>query len=91
MAINQELLSQGEASADDWGPAGKYGNDEAFVSAGKEDEKLAERLGLDPISIRCPKAHRLVPSSGEPSTTTADCPSNCQTDSAPSSATDTAR
>lgn len=54
MSINQELLSQIEASADDWGPSGKYGNDEAFVRAGKE-EKLDERLGLEPISIRFPK------------------------------------
>jgi predicted DNA binding CopG/RHH family protein len=55
MAINQELLNQIEASADDWGPSGKYGNDEKFVSAGVEDDKLDERLGLDPISIRFPK------------------------------------
>jgi len=55
MAINQELLSQIEASADDWGPKGKYGNDEESVRAGKEDGKLDERLGLDPISIRFPK------------------------------------
>ena len=55
MAINQELLSQIEASADDWGPSGKYGNDEKFVRAGKEDQKLDDRLGLDPISIRFPK------------------------------------
>ena len=43
MAINQELLSQIEASADDWGRAGKYCNDENFVRPGKEDEKLNER------------------------------------------------
>lgn len=55
MAINQELLSQIEASADDWGPNGKYGNDEAFVKPGKEDDKSDERLGLEPISIRFPK------------------------------------
>ena len=55
MAINQELLSQIEASADDWGPAGKYGNAEEFVRPGKEDDKLSERLGLEPISIRFPK------------------------------------
>lgn len=55
MAINHELLSQIEASADDWGPSGKYGNDEKFVRAGKEDEKLGDRLGLEPISIRFPK------------------------------------
>lgn len=55
MAINQDLLSQIEASADDWGPAGKFGNDEAHVRAGKEDGKLDERLGLEPISIRFPK------------------------------------
>jgi hypothetical protein len=56
VAINQQLLSQIEASADDWGPTGKYGNDERFVRAGKEDEGLADRLGLIPISIRFPKA-----------------------------------
>lgn len=55
MAINQELLSQIEASADDWGPKGKYGNDEASVRAGKEDGNLDEKLGLEPISIRFPK------------------------------------
>ncbi len=55
MAINQELLSQIEASADDWGPAGKLGNDENSVAFGKEDSKLDERLGLEPISIRFPK------------------------------------
>ena len=55
MAINQELLSQIEASADDWGPKGKYGNDEKFVKAGSEDEKLGDRLELEPISIRFPK------------------------------------
>lgn len=52
MAINQDLLNQIEASVDDWGPAGTLGNDENFVSSGKEDGKLKERLGLDPISIR---------------------------------------
>ena len=55
MAINQELLNQIEESADDWGPNGKYGNDAKFVKAGHEDEKLGDRLGLDPISIRFPK------------------------------------
>lgn len=55
MAINQELLSQIEASADDWGPTGKFGNDENSVRPGKEDAKLDERLGLEPISIRLPK------------------------------------
>lgn len=55
MAINQELLSQIEASADDWGPAGKFGNDESSVAFGKESIKLDERLGLEPISIRFPK------------------------------------
>ena len=55
MAINQELLSQIEASADEWGPSGKYGNDEKFVTPGKADSKLDEKLGLDPISIRFPK------------------------------------
>lgn len=55
MAINQELLSQIEASADDWGPTGKFGNDEKFVAPGQEDGKLDERLGLEPISIRFPK------------------------------------
>ena len=55
MAVNQELLSQIEASADEWGPSGKYGNDEKFVTAGKADSKLDEKLGLDPISIRFPK------------------------------------
>lgn len=55
MAINQELLSQIEASADDWGPNGKFGNDEKFVTPGKEDDTLVERLGLEPISIRFPK------------------------------------
>lgn len=54
MAINQDLLAQIEASADDWGPSGKYGSDEASVRAGKED-KLDDRLGLEPISIRFPK------------------------------------
>lgn len=55
MAINQELLSQIEASADDWGPTGKLGNDAQQVRAGKEDDKLDDRLGLHPISIRFPK------------------------------------
>lgn len=55
MAINQELLSQIEASADDWGPTGKLGNDADYVRPGKEDNKLDGRLGLHPISIRFPK------------------------------------
>jgi hypothetical protein len=55
VAINQELLSQIEASADDWGPSGKLGNDAEHVRSGKEDDKLDERLGLHPISIRFPK------------------------------------
>jgi predicted DNA-binding protein len=55
MAINQELLNRIEASADDWGPTGKLGNDENSVRAGREDAKLNERLGLHPISIRFPK------------------------------------
>ena len=36
-------------------PTGKYGNDEGSVRPGKEDEKLDERLVLEPISIRFPK------------------------------------
>ena len=55
MAINHELLSQIEASADEWGPSGKLGNDAGHVRAGKENDKLDERLGLHPISIRFPK------------------------------------
>lgn len=55
MAINQELLARIEASADDWGPNGKYGNDEATTRGGKEDDGLNDRLGLHPISIRFPK------------------------------------
>lgn len=55
MAINHDLLSQIEASADDWGPTGKFGHDEKFVTAGKEDGKQDERLGLEPISIRFSK------------------------------------
>ena len=50
MAINQELLIQIEASADDWGPSGKYGNDESFIRVGQEEEKkLDERLGLGDV------------------------------------------
>ena len=50
MAINQELLSQIEASADEWGPSGKYGNDESFIRVGQEEkEKLDERLGLGDV------------------------------------------
>jgi hypothetical protein len=55
VAINQALLSQIEASADDWGPSGRLGNDAEHIRAGKEDDKLDERLGLHPISIRFPK------------------------------------
>ncbi|QTN21507.1 hypothetical protein HZ992_15080 [Rhizobacter sp. AJA081-3] len=55
MAINHELLSQIEASADEWGPSGKLGNDAEHIRVGKEDDKLEERLGLHPISIRFPK------------------------------------
>lgn len=55
MAINHDLLSQIEASADEWGPSGKLGNDAEHVRVGKEDDKLDERLGLHPISIRFPK------------------------------------
>lgn len=55
MAINHELLSQIEASADEWGPSGRLGNDAEHVRVGKEDEKFEERLGLHPISIRFPK------------------------------------
>jgi hypothetical protein len=55
MATNQELLNRIEASAEDWGPTGRLGNDVAFATGGVEDGKLSERLGLHPISIRFPK------------------------------------
>jgi len=55
MAINQDLLTRIEESADDWGPGGKLGNDPAHVVHSEESKKVDELLGLHPISIRLPK------------------------------------
>ena len=55
MPINQDLLTRIEESADDWGPAGKLGNDAAHVVRVEESKNVDEMLGLHPISIRFPK------------------------------------
>lgn len=55
MPINQDLLTRIEESADDWGPAGKLGNDAAHVRHVNESKNVDEALGLHPISIRLPK------------------------------------
>jgi len=55
MPINQDLLTRIEVSADDWGPAGKFGNDPAHVVHAEESKNVDEALGLHPISIRFPK------------------------------------
>lgn len=55
MPINQDLLARIEESADDWGPAGKFGNDAEHVVCEKESSNVDELLELHPISIRMPK------------------------------------
>ena len=55
MPINQDLLNRIEASADDWGPAGSFGNDPKHVVRAEESMNVDEALGLHPISIRFPK------------------------------------
>jgi hypothetical protein len=55
MPINQDLLARVEESADDWGPAGKLGNDPEHVVHVQESKNVDEVLGLHPISIRLPK------------------------------------
>lgn len=55
MPINQDLLTRIEQSADDWGPAGKLGNDPEHVVHVQESKNTDVLLGLHPISIRLPK------------------------------------
>lgn len=55
MPINQDLLTRIEQSADDWGPAGKFGNDPEHVVHAEESKNTDVLLGLHPISIRLPK------------------------------------
>ena len=55
MPINQDLLARIEQSADDWGPAGKLGNDPEHVVYTEESKNTDVLLGLHPISIRLPK------------------------------------
>lgn len=55
MPINQDLLDRIEASADDWGPTGDFGNNPAHVRQVEESKTLDDALELHPISIRLPK------------------------------------
>ena len=55
--MNTSLVERIEADADNWGPSGKFGNDETHVKAAPPDagQSLDDALELQAISIRLNK------------------------------------
>lgn len=55
--MNTSLVERIEADAENWGPAGKFGNDESSVKASGAEapQALADALELQLISIRLNK------------------------------------